>query len=285
MQKYDVTGTGCKNDRIYYYYARWTGTEWQRRFIAQAGRPLYSAEDDYGGGMCLDPEDPRIVYISTNAASPFALGDIANVPLRGNERYEIYRGFTADGGLTFTWTPVTENSSADNIRPIVPMNHDHSEFLVWFYGTYTSYTSFSTKVLARIGDPLISFNAWSDGFGVPATSPADPDADGIDNLIEYAFNGDPADAGKRPLPVWENGDFSFPCPADREGIEWQVQDSGDLSNWTTVATLRTGIAPQEVASGFTLGYTAGTDRRAVLTPGAGSPPPQRFLRVKIVKTD
>ena len=48
--------------------------------------------------MCLDPKDPRVVYISTNAADPFALGDIANVPLRANQRYEIYKGFTADGG-------------------------------------------------------------------------------------------------------------------------------------------------------------------------------------------
>ncbi len=150
VQKDDVTGKGWENDRIYYYYARWTGTEWQRRFIAHAGRPLYAAEDDYGGGMCLDPEDPNVVYISTNAADPFALGDLTKVPLADKARYEIHRGVTTDGGLTFTWTPVTENSQADNLRPIVPMNHGHSELLVWFSGAYTTYTKFSTRVLARI---------------------------------------------------------------------------------------------------------------------------------------
>ncbi|MEY4489440.1 MAG: hypothetical protein RIQ79_1948, partial [Verrucomicrobiota bacterium] len=72
------TDATWSTSRIYYYYARWTGTEWQKRFIAQAGRGIYAAESDYGGGMCLDPEDPRIVYISTNAASPFALGDVNN---------------------------------------------------------------------------------------------------------------------------------------------------------------------------------------------------------------
>ena len=121
VQKDNVTGTGWNHDRIYYYYARWTGTKWQRRFIAHAGRPLYSAEDEYGGGMCIDPEDPRVVYVSTNAANPFATSNIDDVPLRGNERYEIFRGFTDDGGLTFSWTQITNNSSADNLRPIVPL--------------------------------------------------------------------------------------------------------------------------------------------------------------------
>ena len=284
VQRDNVTGSGWNNDRIYYYYARWTGTEWQRRFIAHAGRPLYSAEDDYGGGMCLDPEDPRIVYISTNAANPFALGDIADVPLGSNERYEIFRGFTADGGLTFTWTPVTENSTADNLRPVVPPAHGRSELLVWFHGTYTSYTSYSASVLARIGTPSVSFETWSESFGVPATSPADSDQDGTDNLLEYALGGDPGDAGSHPLPVWEEGAFSFPFPAGRSGIEWEVQESQDLSEWITVATLRTGVMPDEVAQGFALETTPEPERKAILTPGGESPPQRRFLRVKVVET-
>src|SRR5439155_2730836 len=38
----NATGTGWINGRIYYYYARWTGTAWQKRFVAQGGRSLYS---------------------------------------------------------------------------------------------------------------------------------------------------------------------------------------------------------------------------------------------------
>lgn len=283
VQRDNVTGTGWNNDRIYYYYARWTGTQWQRRFIAQAGRPLYSSEDDYGGGMCLDPEDPRVVYISSNAADPFALGDIINVPLRANSRYEIYRGFTADGGLTFTWTPITENSTADNLRPIVPMNHGHSEFLVWFHGTYNSYTSFSTRVLARIGTPLESFSSWSDGFAVPANTPLDSDADGLDNLLEFALAGNPTDAENRPMPVWQNGSFTFPWPENRSGIEWHVQNSADLSAWETIAVLRGGDLPQDIGTDFQLSTEPG--RRAIFTPTAATPPSSRFMRVKVVTTN
>jgi len=47
----NVTGGSWQDDRIYYYYARWTGTAWEKHFIAQAGRGIYSNERDYGGGM------------------------------------------------------------------------------------------------------------------------------------------------------------------------------------------------------------------------------------------
>jgi hypothetical protein len=154
VQVANVTGTGWQHDRIYYYYARWTGSEWQRRFIAHGGRGLYPAEDDYGGGMCIDPDNPDVIYISSNAADPFHLSDLTAVPLRANERYELWRGVTTDGGLTFAWEPITSNSPADNLRPIVPENHGHARALVWFHGTYTTYTDFDCQVLALLeNDP------------------------------------------------------------------------------------------------------------------------------------
>ena len=152
VQRDNVTGEGWNHDRIYYFYATWTGREWRKRFIAHAGRGIYAAEDDYGGGMAIDPEDPRVVYISSNAADPFKLDNLRDVPLRANDRYELWRGFTADGGLTFTWTQLTVDSAVDNLRPIVPENHGRGECVLWFSGNYRSYTSYKTQVLARLGD-------------------------------------------------------------------------------------------------------------------------------------
>ena len=150
------TGTDAtwSTSRIYYYYARWTGTAWQKRFIAQAGRGIYAAESDYGGGMCVDPANPNVIYLSSNAANPFDLADVSNVPLNTNSRYEIYRGVTSDGGLTFSWTPITSNSGADNLRPIIPENSPYDQTLLWFNGTYNSYTSFDTRVLALLRNDL-----------------------------------------------------------------------------------------------------------------------------------
>src|SRR5262249_31691314 len=132
---------------IYYYYARWTGTSWQKRFIAHAGRPLYAVENDYAGGICLDPQDVNTIYISSNAQNPFNLGDISNVTLRASSRYELWRGVTADGGLTFSWTQITTNSAADNLRPYVPRRNGGERCVIWFRGTYASYTSFSAGIV------------------------------------------------------------------------------------------------------------------------------------------
>ncbi len=140
-----VTGTNWSDDRIYYYYARWTGTTWQNRFIAHAGRPLYSSEDDYAGGIALDPEDAGVVYLSTDAANPFDQTTLTNVPLAPH--YELYKGITADGGLSFTWTALTTNSAVDNLRPYVPRNRQGVPALLWFRGSYPTFTSFSTSVV------------------------------------------------------------------------------------------------------------------------------------------
>lgn len=152
VQRMDVMGKGFSGDRIYYYYARWDGKTWRKRFVAQAGRPLYARERDYGGGMAIDPEDANVVYISSNAARPFSLGNLDDVPLNHDDRYELYRGVTQDGGETFQWEPITRDSKEDNLRPIVLERHGRTEALLWFRGRYTSYTDFKTRVMARIGE-------------------------------------------------------------------------------------------------------------------------------------
>jgi autotransporter-associated beta strand protein len=148
VQRDLVTGpTQGTDDRIYYYYARWTGSAWQKKFIAQAGRPIYAAENDYAGGICIDPLDVNTIYISSNAQNPFALTDTTNVTLRANSRYEIWRGVTADGGLTFSWTQITTNSAVDNFRPYVPRRNGGERCVLWFRGTYSSYASYSCSIV------------------------------------------------------------------------------------------------------------------------------------------
>ena len=148
VQRDLVTGsTNGVDDRIYYYYARWTGSVWQKRFIAHAGRPLYATEDDYAGGICVDPQNPNVIYISSNAADPFNLTNTTNVPLRANERYELWRGVTVDGGLTFSWTQITTNSAVDNLRPYIPRRNGGEPCVIWFRGTYATYSSYSCAVV------------------------------------------------------------------------------------------------------------------------------------------
>ena len=147
VQRDSIAPSGSLTDRIYYYYARWTGTNWQKRFIAHAGRPLYNAEDDYAGGICIDPVEPHVIYISSNAQDPFNLTDTTNVTLRASERYELWRGVTADGGLTFSWTQITTNSASDNLRPYIPRRNGGERCVIWFRGNYSTYTSYSCSIV------------------------------------------------------------------------------------------------------------------------------------------
>lgn len=284
VQKDNVTGSGWANDRIYYYYARWTGTEWQRRFIAQAGRGLYSKEDDYGGGMTIDPEDPRVVYISTNAANPFNLTDIVNVPLAANDRYEIWRGFTADGGLTFTWTPVTENSEADNLRPIVPENHGKTRHLLWFFGNYVGYTNYNTRVVGIFDSEKQTLSDWQTGFGLSGTDPTtDSDLDGLDDLLEYALVTSPIDPADHARPFIDSSGYSFRYDATRTDIEWIVETSVDLLSWTEVATIRAGGLPHDIATGYTLETDGGSPETLKLSRPIPSSEPRRFMRLRVVE--
>ncbi|MEP6662479.1 MAG: LamG-like jellyroll fold domain-containing protein, partial [Verrucomicrobiota bacterium] len=155
VQRDQVTGANWFDDRIYYYYARWTGTIWQKRFIAHAGRPLYQSEDDYAGGICLDPNNANTIYISSNAQNPFDLSSTTTVPLRSSQRYELYRGTTSDGGLTFSWTQITTNSAVDNLRPYIPRGQSVTNpAVIWFRGTYNTYTSYTCEVVGLFPDPI-----------------------------------------------------------------------------------------------------------------------------------
>lgn len=150
VQRDQGLGTNWSDARIYYYYARWTGAHWQKRFIAHAGRPLYSREMDYAGGIALDPGDPNTVFISSNAAEPLDLTTTTNVPLRPGQRYEILQGVTTNGGLSFAWTPITANSTGDNLRPYVARGARGRRAVLWFAGDYTAYTQFNTAIVGRL---------------------------------------------------------------------------------------------------------------------------------------
>lgn len=89
-------------------------------------------------------------------------------------------------------------------------------------------------------------NVWRfETFGVttdvgPAADLADPDGDGLPNLLEYALGGDPL----RPeLPgltpsasVRADGALAFSFPRLRDDLAYHVESSADLQVWTTVAT-------------------------------------------------
>ncbi|NWK55595.1 BNR-4 repeat-containing protein [Verrucomicrobiaceae bacterium N1E253] len=234
VQKDNVTGSGWQHDRIYYYYARWTGTEWQKRFIAHAGRPLYEREDDYAGGICIDPERPNVVYISSNAASPFDLSSTTNVPLNADSRYELWKGTTTDGGLSFSWESVTQNSSEDNIRPFVPKNHQRSESLLWLKGIYSTYTNYNTRILSKIGDKQTSYLDWKTQNNISGSPDDDDNHSGLSNLLEYYIHTSKHQEPHQLLTT-SNRDVILPSHPESHSLISILETSTNLIDWTEVA--------------------------------------------------
>lgn len=127
-----------------YRYAVWNGQKWLDREIARAGRRLYAGEDDYTGGICLDPAVPGVVYIATS------VHPLTGAPLTSGH-YEIFRGSGSAGDGVWMWTPVTASSNADNLRPIMPAGEIEGQAaLLWLRGRYRTYTDYDLEVVLQL---------------------------------------------------------------------------------------------------------------------------------------
>ena len=144
---------------IRYRYARWTGSAWRDRQIAFGGTRLYRSQEFYAGGICLDPDNPDVVYLSSDV-------NLHDGKPHRSGHYEIYKGVSRDGGKSWEWLPVTAGSGQDNLRPIVPANHPGDTFVLWFRGTYRSYVDYDTEVVA-----------YTDAKLPPVTKRVSPDAE------------------------------------------------------------------------------------------------------------
>lgn len=127
-----------------FFYSRFDGQQWQVHELARAGGYLYAAENDYTGLASIDPKNPNVVYMSTKI-DPRTQATTA--------KYELYKGFTADFGDTWTWTALTASSTVDNIRPEVPTWRSESTAVTWMRGTYTSFTNWDTELVGMVLPP------------------------------------------------------------------------------------------------------------------------------------
>lgn len=126
-----------------YHWAEWDGERWSVTEIARAGRRLYAGEDDYTGGICLHPDDPRVVFISTSVdprtGEPLASG-----------HFELFRGRQERGTAAWAWRSLTPGATEDQLRPIVPQWRRGKTALVWLRGTYRAYTDYDLEVVASV---------------------------------------------------------------------------------------------------------------------------------------
>ena len=122
-----------------FFYARLApGGTWQVRQLARAGHGLLPHENDYTGLVAIDPYDLDSLYVST----PIDPRDGATL-----EHHEIFHARTADAGTTWSWTPLTKDSTGDNLRPVVAPGDPSRIPLLWFRGTMTASQHYNCEVV------------------------------------------------------------------------------------------------------------------------------------------
>jgi hypothetical protein len=125
-----------------FFYARFDGSTWRTTYLSKAGAKLFSSEEDYTGLAALHPNDPRTIYISTTVDPR---NDTTTFP-----KHEIFRGTSCDQGATWAWTPVTQKSTRDNLRPIIPAWGVGNTALLWWRGTYTRAQDYNAAVVGIV---------------------------------------------------------------------------------------------------------------------------------------
>lgn len=111
---------------------------WKVHEIAVAGPQLMPHEEDYTGLGAIDPDDLDALWASleTDPRDGRTLGV-----------HEIFHGRTADGGATIAWTPVTEGSAGDNLRPVAIPGDPGRAAVTWFRGTMRRSQDLDTEVV------------------------------------------------------------------------------------------------------------------------------------------
>jgi hypothetical protein len=135
------TPSGSDPDKRALYF-RFDGTKWTGTYLVKMGPKLYASEEDYTGLAALDPDNPHVIYIST----VYDPRDDKTM----TAHHEIYEGVTCDNGVTWQWAPITQNSSTDQLRPIIPKWDSSHLALIWLSGTYSSAQTYSLKIVGLI---------------------------------------------------------------------------------------------------------------------------------------
>jgi hypothetical protein len=99
--------------------------------------------------------------------------------------------------------------------------------------------------------------------------------DGVNNLLEYAFESVPTSASSVNLPQsgmsWNFLTITVPRNSNATDVSYLVQGSTNLDAWATVSTLS---ATSPAPAGSTVTYTNATGFDAF---------PAQFLRVKVTQ--
>lgn len=134
--KYPSSSTGVTRGTllsdIEYWVHRYSGGAWTSYRLLQNQKSLYAAENCYAGGLKFDANDPTIIYASELTA--------------GLNNIKQYRMDWSGPSKSLMRSAPT--STSDQNRPYSLRNHPRRAAVFWWEGTYTTFSNYSTRVMA-----------------------------------------------------------------------------------------------------------------------------------------
>ena len=223
---------------------------------------------------------------------PFYAADPGSTLLAVGQMVELMVVMSHPDGAEVHWikndqTLPDETKSSLHIDEVSELDGGNYRVEVTIDGTAvpSSNVNYQVLSLAEIDDVLES---WSNRFftfeemGDPEISgeTADPDLDGLSNLIEYFFGLNPTQSSAPPeLKVTGSIDstvsFSYSRTRERKDTKVTVEGSNGLNDWVPLSVTETTVLPIDET----------TERVEVESDWPFDPPFPRFLRLVIEEAD
>ncbi|MCP5536332.1 MAG: choice-of-anchor D domain-containing protein [Akkermansiaceae bacterium] len=237
-----------------------------------------SNHTDFGERSISDPDLVRSYTIHNAGSATLTLGTVS---VSGTD-------FTITQPATSSLAPGASTTFQVTFPAAAPPGTHHATVTVPSNDSNESSYTFAVSAI-KLG-PLASWRKTH--FGSSADSGngannADPDADGMKNLVEYALGGNPNindSTAIRPVHSEDaNGRLSiqfnrYPLKTD---INYIVQATNDLSAWPEIAISTAGAATTNTAA-FSV-VESGSSPVQVIVTDSEIPTTRRFLRLKIVE--